>query len=197
MSKKEIQDIDVKLKEKNKEVKSLIANSKKCFQVETKQDLIKATDIAVKVKITLQEIEDERKEYTAPLNQTLKKLNLAFKELTAPLKEMETQVKEAINSFREKEEQRRQEKEKELKATGDNGDLIVKTDLPDIVESNLGETRTVRRWSFKVIDEKKIPRKYLTLDEKKVNQEIGEGIRNIPGLEIYQRITTSIYERKE
>lgn len=45
---------------------------------------------------------------------------------------------------------------------------------------------TVKRWTFKEVDLNKIPREYLLLDTKKVNQAIKDGARDIPGLEIFE-----------
>jgi glycyl-tRNA synthetase (class II) len=189
--------IEKTIKEQNKKVKALISYSKKYFKIEKKEDLINATDLAVKIKIKLRELEEERKEYTDPLNKTVKKLNAAFKELTAPLTEIETQIKNEINIFREKEEQIRIKKEQELQKIENDKELTITPTIPDTIESNFGESRIVKRWSFDVIQKDKIPLEYLIPDEKKINKEISKGVRNIPGINIYQKITTSIYEKKK
>ena len=60
---------------------------------------------------------------------------------------------------------------------------------PVIPETPIAEDTTVRKnWDFKVITESKVPRVYLSLDTQKVRSAIRDGVRDIPGLEIYQRI---------
>lgn len=192
-----IQKVEETIKEEDKKVKALISYSKKYFKIKKKEDLIDATDLAVKIKIKIRELEEERKEYVGPLNQTVKKLNTAFKELTKPLGEVETHIKNEINIFREKEEQIRIKKEQELQEIEQDNELTITPSIPDTIESNFGESRSVKRWTFDVIQKDKMPLEYLIPDEKKINKEVKKGIRNIPGLNIYQKITTSIYEKKK
>jgi hypothetical protein len=110
------------------------------------------------------------------------------------LKNAERILKEAILQYRENKEEERAKQEASLQKKNGSTDIIVESSLPDIVESKSGETRISRRWTFEVIDEKKIPRSYLTLDEKKVNDDIQkEGIREIPGLRIFQKENISVY----
>ena len=45
-------------------------------------------------------------------------------------------------------------------------------------------------WEFEIEDINKVPREYLTLDEKKVKDDLKMGIRNIPGLKIYEKTYT-------
>jgi septal ring factor EnvC (AmiA/AmiB activator) len=190
-------EIEVNVDKQNDEVKSLTLSAKKYFVIKNKNDLIKATDMSVQIKSKLTELEEERTGYTAPLNATLKKLNSTFKQLTEPLKELQDNLKDAINTFREKEEEKRRLKEEKLRENTGDKKLEIVSKLPDTIEGNLGETRTVRTWTFKILDEKKIQRKYLILDEKKINAEIKAGVRKIPGLEIYEKISTSIYQKRQ
>lgn len=50
---------------------------------------------------------------------------------------------------------------------------------------------TRRNWTYRVIDETKIPRKCLSYDSKKINALIKAGVREIPGLQIYQDVSVS------
>lgn len=42
-------------------------------------------------------------------------------------------------------------------------------------------------WTFEVVDINAVPREYLVLDETAVRRAIQAGIREIPGLKIYQK----------
>ena len=47
-------------------------------------------------------------------------------------------------------------------------------------------TVTTKRWTFEVVDESKIPRKYLTVNTVAINQAVRNGVREIDGLNIFQ-----------
>ena len=51
---------------------------------------------------------------------------------------------------------------------------------------------TTRRWKGTVIDEAKVPREYLTVDQTKINAAIKLGIREIPGVRIFQDVSLSV-----
>lgn len=46
-----------------------------------------------------------------------------------------------------------------------------------------------KKWTFRVIDLGKVPDKFKVLDEVAINRAIKAAVRNIPGLEIYQKET--------
>lgn len=48
------------------------------------------------------------------------------------------------------------------------------------------ETSTFRRWTWKIVDETKIPDEYWRLDSAAINTAVRDGERCIPGIEIYQ-----------
>lgn len=47
------------------------------------------------------------------------------------------------------------------------------------------------KWRFRIIDKKKIPRRYMQINMVKINQEVTEkkGATNIPGIEVYKDLT--------
>ena len=68
---------------------------------------------------------------------------------------------------------------------------------PEIDETiRAGETTVsiVRRWKWKITDSDRVPKEYLTLDEKKINAVVRSQKENtdIPGIEVYQEETTSV-----
>lgn len=190
-----MKQIDEKVKEENKEIKALSTLAKKHFVIKNQNDIVKATDYLAKIKEKLSHLDEEKKSYTAPLNKTVKKLNSTFKLLTAPLEELEKKVKDAINLFRESEEKDRLQRENQFKSSIDGTKVVIESEVPDIIEGNFGETRTVRKWTFDVIEEQKVPRKYLSIDKKKIDEDIKAGARKIKGLNIFQSFNTSFYKK--
>ena len=145
------------------------------------------------MKNRLKELEEERQTYTKPINESLSKLNVKFKSLTNPLKEAERGVKDAVLVYRKEKEEHRQIEEAKLQKKNGNENITLPDVVPDIIESKSGEIRTRKTWTFKVIEEKSIPRAYMMIDEKKVKEAIRNGERKIKGLEIYQEEDLSTY----
>lgn len=50
---------------------------------------------------------------------------------------------------------------------------------------------TRRNWTYRCLNESLVPRDCLSLDSKKINTKIKAGVREIPGLQIYQDVSVS------
>jgi hypothetical protein len=59
-------------------------------------------------------------------------------------------------------------------------------EAPRTVRTEAGAAQLVKKWTFRVSDPALVPREYLALDERKVREAIRAGVREIPGLEIYE-----------
>lgn len=46
-------------------------------------------------------------------------------------------------------------------------------------------------WTHDIEDESKIPREYMTVDVKRIRDAVRAGLREIPGVRIFQDIQTS------
>lgn len=79
----------------------------------------------------------------------------------------------------------------EEKASIENEVVAVEATKTSVrTESGLVSQRKV--WKFEVVDEEKIPREFLTIDEKKINQAIRDGAREIAGIKIFQDTQISV-----
>lgn len=54
------------------------------------------------------------------------------------------------------------------------------------VHTASGSASTTRRWVGEVVDEAKVPRDYLVVDQKAINAAVKAGVRSIPGVDIKQ-----------
>lgn len=71
-------------------------------------------------------------------------------------------------------------------------DIIDKATAPIEINQS-GENASVRMvWAFEIKDIAQIPSEYLVLNEKAVREAIKAGVREIPGLKIYQKPTVAI-----
>lgn len=160
-----------------------------------------ANDILVKITAGLKEIEKKRKSFTAPLNQSLKEINSSFKRITEPITAAKQALSQRLMSWRsaeqrrirEEQEKARREEERRRKiqeahaAKGHNvsEDITpVEKPMPFSVSDT---TKTRLQWTYDILDESQIPRKYLVLDKGAITKAVHAGIRDIPGVKIYQK----------
>lgn len=61
---------------------------------------------------------------------------------------------------------------------------------PKTVRSSEGKATTVKTWKFEITDTTQVPREYLMVDEKKVRAAVKDGVRNIPGVNIFEDTDT-------
>ena len=66
---------------------------------------------------------------------------------------------------------------------------IVK-DIPKKVRTETGTAYQHKEWKFEVTDEDSVPREYLMVDDKAIRQAVKMGVREIPGVKIFEKVTT-------
>ena len=168
------------------------------IEVDNATDVDEGSKFLRKIKDAKIIIEDKRKSFTGPLNESLRNINKSFKDMVKPLDEAEEVVKRKILKWRRTEAERSAEEERilmEARAVLKEAEI----ELPDIdhvspmpIENKIGNVQAVKRWTFEVIDADKIPRAYLILNTVSINSMIRQGLRDIPGLRIYQEESLSI-----
>lgn len=178
--------------------------TKKAEAVIVKDELTSKTanDIALTLKKMIRQLEDKRKYYVNPLNETIKRINNSFKEKTEPLTKALNIIRDKIQAYMI-EQRRKQERERIGKQTkdaeflGEQPKPEKQPPAPTQVTSSFGKSFIQKRWTWKLVDIEKVPREYLSLDEKKINAmiraktQVVKGISNcdlkINGIEIYQK----------
>jgi len=69
------------------------------LQIENNESLKQAVEIVQEIKDKKDEVENTRKEFTAPLNESLKKINAFFKPVTTTLTSAEKKIQEKMTAF--------------------------------------------------------------------------------------------------
>lgn len=152
-------------------------------------------------------IEALKKRWLDPLNQQVKLIRGDFDAMAAPATEAEQILRSKVAVYyREKQEAARREEERLRKlAERRNEKAVLRAvargeELPPPVipmpsiaapakttRTATGSAVTMRKvWKWRVLDEAQIPREYFTLDEKKLNAVVKAGLREIPGVEVYE-----------
>lgn len=171
-----------------------------------------ASDLAAKtllghVTSARKRIEALKKRWLDPLNQQVKLIRGDFDAMAAPAAEAEQILRGKVAVYyREKQEAARREEERlrklaekrqekaiaKAEAKGEEPPLPV-IPMPTIAapakttRTETGSAVTMRKvWKWRVVDEQQIPREYFVLDEKKLNAVVKAGLREIPGVEVYE-----------
>jgi hypothetical protein len=58
--------------------------------------------------------------------------------------------------------------------------------VPTMTKASLGSATVKKVWAFEITAPADVPREYLTVDEKKIREAVRAGVREIPGVRIYQ-----------
>jgi hypothetical protein len=196
---------DKEIKETSKAGAAFVAEAESIV-VKIKDDAENVSEFIARLNDLIKGIETKRLEFTRPINESLKAINKTFADLKEPyalakhiltgkltewhLKE-ERRIREE-NERREREEQRRRKIQESHAARGhDIGDIpIIDSIAPK--ENKIGRGHVVKRWTFEVTDEGKVPREFLRVDEVIVRERIRTGTREIPGIRIFQEASTII-----
>lgn len=143
--------------------------------------------------------EGERKLLVKPLQEVIAMLNTRFKTMAEPVDKALDLMKKKMTIWYTAEEDRKEKEAARIEA--DNRKRLEQAKKPERVKiketpvapiKSVGSTTVTKRWTFKVVDETKVPREFLSLDSGLVRGAIRQGKREIAGLEIYQEssITT-------
>ena len=169
-----------------------------------------AVETAKIVATLIKTVEAEREKLTGPLNDELKAINAHFKRYSTALEDLQRELKKKLAAYADELERLRREEEErqrrileelrkkeleEAKAKGTEAApaLVIPTkEAEKTVHSDTGSATAGKRWTFEVSDANAVPRDYLTVDEKKIRAAVRDGIREIPGVRIYQETSISI-----
>lgn len=167
-----------------------------------------ATNILSMIAVSKKTLEEQRKFLVKPLNDHVKAINNRFKLYSEPLNQADAIIRKKVLDYKKLKEQRRLEEERKVREAAEEEQARlamsgIKTPLPEPVvpkapattRAELGSTNIKKVWTFEIVDESQIPREYLTVNTKKIAAVVKAGIRNIPGVRIYQQDQLSVRAR--
>ncbi|MCL6611204.1 MAG: siphovirus Gp157 family protein [Peptococcaceae bacterium] len=176
--------------------------------------LKKATDIVSWVAKAKKAFEEKRKFFVQPLNDQVKRINEMFKEYTQPLERADTLLRGKILAYRQEQERKRREEEERLrklaekeqkrleKQAAKNGmpappPVVVPSQPPaaKTIQSDMGAAQVRMVWDFEIVDETQIPREFLMPNVPAIRAAVKAGVRNIPGVKIFQREELAVRAR--
>ena len=165
-----------------------------------------AKEFLVQVSTARKRWEELRHWFSDPLERQKKAIIARFKADAAPVEEAERIVRAKVAVYyREKQEAARREQERLRKLAEKRQERVVakaeargeEAPAPIIplptVEAPAKTTRTAEGsvtmrtvWKFEVTDPQAVPREYLIVNEKAIGAVVKAGVRQIPGVRIYE-----------
>jgi len=199
---------------KMQEIVPTLIDRANAFEVDTDQQYEKGSQVLAYLKTQSTSLDKLRRHFKQPILESGRRIDAFFKELTAPAKDAIFIVQDKMSVwYRVKESERRKAEELAMIAERDRmkaqmereriqkdmeaqGVEVDEEDLPFVPEAVIvpeviqaSSTNVRKTWSFTVMDEKKVPRIYLKLDEQAIKASIRDGVRDIPGLEIFEEVS--------
>lgn len=179
------------------------------FRVDSEAKLVDGTEILDWLRKKFKIIEERRKFFVQPLNDHVKSINAFFKTLSEPMEEADKIVSGKMLEWRklerdriEKEQARLNEearkKQEKLNATAalkaeKKGvpveSIPVKEVIAPVIQQQakfVGAGGFTKFWNYEIQDETKIPISFRMIDEQKIKYAIKNGIREIPGVRIFE-----------
>jgi len=184
------------------------------FKVDSDATYEKGSQVLNYLKTQSATLDKLRKHFKQPILESGRRIDNFFKELTQPAKEAieivdgkmgvwwrikEEERQKALEEARiaeaerVKAEQERERIQKDMKAEGieaeeeDLPELPAAVIVPEVIQAS--GTNVRKTWDFTVMELKKVPRIYLKLDEQAIRASIRDGVRDIPGLEIFEEVS--------
>lgn len=182
----------------------------KDFKIVTGEQYVSSGDILKDVKSKYNAIEDERKKMTRPLDEAKKRIMDFFRAPLERLATVENGIKRALLSYQQEQERIRQEQERKLREKAAKAEEKGKTEKADDLKMQAAAvsqmdtapkvaglaTKTI--WKFRVTDINSVPREYMAINEKMVQQvaTATKGKLAIPGIEFYSEDTIAASTRR-
>jgi len=175
------------------------------YVVENIKDVDSASSFLKEIKDMEKIVEDKRLTFTKPLNESLKNINDTFKKMREPLEQARDLLTKKILTWKRTEAERVaaeqaawrkiQEAEAELRRLQNKPEIIEEPITIAPVVNKIGNMQTVKRWTYAVVDLTQVPDCYKMLDAVALREAIRTGVREIPGVKIYQEESLSIVNR--
>ena len=185
-----------KAEEIEKDVKSFVALGEDLVVTNEEQEKY-ATEFLGQCKDRWKKIEAYRKDFTAPLNETVGKLNKLFKAQQDPLDEVEKKIKLHLVQFhteqtkKAEEAQKKAEEEAKKNKGTDPVPIMVGAEKTKVKTASATASYT-KVWDFTVEDIKKIPAEYMMVDEVKIRAEVKGGLRELKGTKIFSKTILAV-----
>lgn len=140
--------------------------------IENEESASQALSMSLQARKIRKQLDETRLSIIRPHLDFQKAINKIVKEYEAKLEEIENNLKNKLDEYLKK------------SASTNNAFFITKSKEMFVED---GKLTKVKKWVWELEDETLVPREYLTLNEKKIDESVKQGIRNIPGIKILEK----------
>ena len=146
-----------------------IIQAGEAHEITCEEDAKQALSMSMQARKLRKTLEESRTKIIKPHLDFQRAVNQLVKDYTAKLEQIEQRLKGKLEAWLD------------AQSSFENNFTNLLMEVDD------GVATKKSTWEFEIEDFSKIPREYLTLDEKKVKDKIKKGIREISGLRIYEK----------
>lgn len=180
-----------------------IISTANAVTVASDNDVARAAIILKDLATAKKAVESKRQEVVKPINDHVKWLNDQFRAITEPIDTADKTIRGKVSAYRAEqaeaariEQQRLDQIAAQEQAALDAEAERKQVDAPVVVApvvaaqpKSIGNMTTRKTWKFTITDPNAVPREYTVINETAIRQAIGRGVREIPGVNIYQEET--------
>jgi exonuclease VII large subunit len=142
------------------------------YLIEDEASASQALSMSLQARKIRKQLDETRLSIIRPHLDFQKAINKIVKEYEAKLEEIENNLKSKLDDYLQK------------SASTNNASFIAKSREMFVEDGKLSK---VRKWAWELEDEAAVPREYLALDAKKIDDAVKQGVRNIPGIKIFEK----------
>lgn len=140
--------------------------------IENEESASQALSMSLQARKIRKQLDETRLSIVRPHLDFQKAVNKIVKEYEAKLEEIENNLKSKLDEYLQK-------------SASTNNALFIAKSKEMFVED--GKLTKVKKWVWDLENELLVPRDYLSLDNKKVDEAVKQGVRNIPGIKILEK----------
>lgn len=141
-------------------------------EVVNEESASQALSMSLQARKIRKQLDETRLSIVRPHLDFQKAVNKIVKEYESKLEQIENNLKNKLDEYLKR-------------ASSTNNSSFISKSREMLVED--GKLTKAKKWAWELEDEQSIPREYLTLDEKKIDEAVKQGIRNIPGIKVFEK----------
>lgn len=140
--------------------------------IENEESASQALSMSLQARKIRKQLDETRLSIVRPHLDFQKAVNTIVKEYEAILKEIENSLTSKLDEYLQK-------------SASTNNSIFIAKSKAMFVED--GKLTKVKKWVWELENELLVPRDYLTLDNKRIDEAVKQGVRNIPGVKILEK----------
>ena len=146
--------------------------------------MVAASNLLAQIKQRINRLKEIKDDLVKPMKDAVKHADNWFKMQVEPFLTLEQTIKGSLAVYIVAKERAAA---KEQAVTGEIAERPKAK-----VNTEFGQVSSTKRWAWRVIDESKIAREFLTVDNAKVTAAVRNGERTIAGVEVYQETSVRV-----